>query len=74
MDFLQFQRYFIPQEKLKEAFIYIIHKPIDFSHILKSYDHRDIGLKQVRVSSGNLVLSPSKVNHSLSLSELAYRK
>ena len=32
MDFLQFQRDFIPQAKLEEAFIYnIIHKPIDFS-------------------------------------------
>ena len=30
-DFLQFQRYFIPQAKLEEAFIYIIHKPIEFS-------------------------------------------
>ena len=26
VDFLQFQRYFKPQE-LEEAFIYIIHKP-----------------------------------------------
>ena len=31
VDFLQFQRYFIPQAELEEAFIYIIHKPIDFS-------------------------------------------
>ena len=42
VDFLQFQRYFIPQAELEEAFIYIIHKPIDFS-----YNH--ISLKQVRV-------------------------
>ena len=31
VDFLQFQRYFIPQVELEEAFIYIIHKPYDFS-------------------------------------------
>ena len=31
VDFLQFQRDFIPQAKLEEAFIYIIHKPIDLS-------------------------------------------
>ena len=31
VDFLQFQRYFTPQAELEEAFIYIIHKPIDFS-------------------------------------------
>ena len=27
VDFLQFQRYFIPQAELEEAFIYIIRKP-----------------------------------------------
>ena len=31
VDFLQFQRYFIPQAELAEALIYIIRKPIDFS-------------------------------------------
>ena len=31
MDFLQFQRNFIPQAILEEAFIHIIHKPTDFS-------------------------------------------
>ena len=31
VDFLQFQLYFTPQAELEEAFIYIIHKPIDFS-------------------------------------------
>ena len=31
VDFLQFQRYFTPQAELEEVFIYIIHKPIDFS-------------------------------------------
>ena len=31
VDFLQFQRYFTPQAELEEAFMYIIHKPIDFS-------------------------------------------
>ena len=33
VDFLQFQRYFIPQTELDEAYIYIyiIRKPIDFS-------------------------------------------
>ena len=30
-DFLQFQQYFTPQAELEEAFIYIIHKPIDFT-------------------------------------------
>ena len=33
-----------------------------------------IGFKQVRVSSGNLVPSPSTENHLLSLSELTDRK
>ena len=37
----QFQRYFTPQAELEQAFIYIIHKPIDFSiefsHRLKTY-------------------------------------
>ena len=33
-----------------------------------------IGFKQVRVSSANLVPSPSTENHLLSLSELAVRK
>ena len=55
MYFLQFQRDFIPQAELEEAFIYIIHKPIDFSidfsYRLKGfYGHMVIGLKQVRVS------------------------
>ena len=72
MDFLQFQRNFTtPQAELEEAFIYIIHKPIDFSRIL---GHMVIGFKQVRVSSGNLVPSPSVENHLLSLSGLADRK
>ena len=31
MYLFQFQRYFIPQVELEESFIYIIHKPIDFS-------------------------------------------
>ena len=31
VHFLQFQRDFIPQAELEEAFIYIIHKPVDFS-------------------------------------------
>ena len=30
VHFLQFQRDFIPQAELEEAFIYIIHKPIDY--------------------------------------------
>ena len=62
VDFLQFYRYFIPQAELEEAFINIIHKPIDFSidfsyrrktfHIdlrLRILGHMVIGLKQVRV-------------------------
>ena len=40
MDFLQFQRDFTPQSELEEAFIYLIHKPIDcsidFSYRLKT--------------------------------------
>ena len=40
VDFLQFQRYFIPQAELEEAFLYIIRKPIyfsiDFSYRLKT--------------------------------------
>ena len=78
VDFLQFQRDFIPQAKLEEAFIYIIHKPIDFSiafsYRLRILGHMVIELKQVRVSSDNLVPSPSTENHLLSLSELADRK
>ena len=74
MDFLQFQRDFIPQAKLDEAFIYTIQKPIDFSYRLKILGHMVTGLKQVRVSSGNLVPSPSTENHLLSLSEPADRK
>ena len=66
------------EPELGEAFIYIIRKPIDFSidfsHRLKTFGHMVIGLKQVRVSSGNLVPSLSTENHLLSLSELADRK
>ena len=36
VHFLQFQQDFIPQAELEEAFIYIIHKPIDFSYRLKT--------------------------------------
>ena len=44
VDFLQFQRYFRPQAELEEAFIYITHKPIDFSidfsyRLKTSYGH-----------------------------------
>ena len=39
--------------------------------VIWSYGHIVIGLKQVRVSSGNLVSSPSTENDLLSLSELA---
>ena len=56
VDFLQFQRYFTPQAELEEAFIYVIHKPIDFSIgfscRLKILGHMVIGLKQVRVPIG----------------------
>ena len=41
---------------------------------LRILGHMVIGFKQVRVSSGNLVPSPSPENHLLSLSELADRK
>ena len=63
MDFLQFLRNFTPQAELEEAFIYIIHKPIDFSCRLKT-----------SVSDGILVPSPSTENNLLSLSELEDRK
>ena len=44
VHFLPFQRDFIPQEELEEAFIYIIHKPIDFFHIdLRLSDLRSYG-------------------------------
>ena len=57
---------------------YIIHKPIDFSIDFSYRLKTDLGhmvsdLKQVRVSNGNLVPSPSTENHLLSLSELADR-
>ena len=56
VDFLQFQRYFISQAELEKAFIYIIHKPIDFSidfsYRLKILGHMVIGLKQVKVPIG----------------------
>ena len=80
VDFLQFQRYFTPQAELEEAFIYIIHKPIDFSiHFsrrLKTYDLRSFGhwLETSKSANRNLVPSPSTKNHLLSLSELADRK
>ena len=39
--------------ELEGAFIYIIHKPLDFSHRLKTFlGHMVIGLKQVRVPIG----------------------
>ena len=75
VDFLQFQRYFTPQAELEEAFIYIIHKPIDFSIDfscrLRSYGH---WLETSKSANRNLVPSPSTKNHLLSLSELADRK
>ena len=75
VDFLQFQRYFTPQAELEEAFIYIIHKPIDFSIDfscrLRSYGH---WLETCKSANRNLVPSPSTKNHLLSLSELADRK
>ena len=78
VDFLQFQRYFTPQAELEEPFIYIIHKPIDFSidfscrlKDLRSYGH---WLETSKSANRNLVPSPSTKNHLLSLSELADRK
>ena len=74
VGFLQFQRYFIPQAELEEAFIYIIHKPtdvfIDFSY-LRSYGH---WLETSKSANRNLVSSPNTKNHLLSLSEPADRK
>ena len=64
---LQFQRDFIPQIELKEAFVYIIQKPIDFSidfsRRLRSYGH------WLEASKG-----ANRKNHLLSLFELADRK
>ena len=75
VDFLQFQRYFTPQAELEEAFIYIIHKPIDFSIDfscrLRSYGH---WLETSKSANRNLVPSPNTKNHLLSLFELADRK
>ena len=53
VDLLQFQRYFIPQVEMEEAFIYIIRKPIDFSIDFSYIDLRQvISLKQERVPIG----------------------
>ena len=71
VDFLQFQRYFMQQAELEEAFIYIIHKPIDFSIDLRSYGH---WLETSNSANSNLVPSPNTKHHLLSLSELANRK
>ena len=62
MDFLQFLRYFTPQAELEEAFIYVIHKPIDFS--IDFSCRKDMWQPS----------TPSTENHLLSLSELADRK
>ena len=35
VEFLQFQRGFLPQAKLEELLYIIIHKPIDFSYRFK---------------------------------------
>ena len=52
--FYNFSGDFITEAELEEAFIYILHKPIDFSidfpYRLKT--HMVIGLKQVRVPIG----------------------
>ena len=48
VDFLQFQWDFIPHAELEEAFIYIIHKLIDFSYRLKTF-HVDLRLKTFRI-------------------------
>ena len=76
VDFLQFQRYLIPQAELEEAFIYIIHKPIDFSYRLKTYDLRSYGhwLETSKSANRNLVASHNTKNHLLTLSERADRK
>ena len=73
VDFLQFQRDFIPQAKLEEAFIHIIHKPIDYSYRLKT-GHKVIWLETSKSVSSKLVPSPNTKNHLLSLSELADQK
>ena len=78
MDLFTFSAVFHTISRIGGSFyIYTIHKPIDFSIYfsyrikrLRILGHMVIGLKQVRVSSGNLVPSPSTENHLLSLSEL----
>ena len=58
----------MPQAKLEEAFMYIIHKPIDFSI---DFSYR-LNLRETSNSvNRNLVPSPNTKNHLLSLSELA---
>ena len=86
VHFLQFQRDFIRQAELEEAFfyiyIYIIHKPvdfsidfsIDFSYRLKTLGHIVIGLETSRSGNRNLVPSANTKNNLLSLSEQADRK
>ena len=63
VHFLQFQWDFIPQAELEEAFIYIIHKPIDFSidfsYRLKTRDLRSYGHWLETSKSANRNLVPS---------------
>ena len=56
--FLQFQRDFIPQAELEEAFMYIIHKPIF---------HIDLRLETSKSANRNLVPSPNTKNQLFSL-------
>ena len=51
----------MPQAKLEEAFIYIIHKPIDFS-IDFSYRLKT-SLETCKSANRNLVPSPNTKNH-----------
>ena len=66
--------YFTPKAESEQAFIYIIHKPIDVSHRLKTLRSYGNWFETSKSANRNLVPSPHTKNHLLSLSELADRK
>ena len=78
VDILQCKPDFSPEAKLEEVFIYIFDKHIsiyiDYSYALKILGHMVIDLKELRVSSSNLLPSSSTKVHLFSLSELVDRK
>ena len=65
INYVHFQRDFIPQAELEEGFTYIIHKPTDFSI--------DFSCRR-KSANRNSVPRPNTKNYLLSLSELADRK